>query len=268
MTERNVSKGERRQAIYQYLKEHGSISLQQLTEQFQCSEATARRDLEALEENGGIIRTLGGGAKYVAKAAMYEVPFREKEQLLLEEKEAIADVAVSFVKEGDVIGLTGGTTTYLIAKALKRKKHVTIVTNAVNIAMELADMDDLQVVLTGGMLRNKNYELSGPLAERTLEVLNIHTLFMGVDGVSAEQGISTHSEFDASIAKLMMSRSERTIAVFDHSKWLRSSLFHIAPLSALHGCISNAVPPADTLSMLQQIGLQVHIAEKQGASFK
>jgi DeoR/GlpR family transcriptional regulator of sugar metabolism len=259
LRERNGSKEERQEQILENILQYGSISLQEVVREFQCSEATARRDLEALEKAGKVIRTMGGGAKPAGLASGREIPFHEKQNKLYREKESIAQLAASLVEEGDVIGLTGGTTTYLIARALKSRRNITVVTNAVNIAMELADNEDIQVVLTGGMLRNKNFELCGPLAERTLEALNIHIMFMGIDGFSAEQGISTYSELEANTAKMMMKRTERTIAVFDHTKSGRNSLFQVAQVEALYGIITDDEPGDELRARLESERVNVYV---------
>jgi len=252
------NKTERQEQVLAYLERYGSISLPEVTEKFDCSEATARRDLDDLEKAGKVIRTMGGGAKYDNGGIIREIPFREKQGALLSEKEAIARKAASLVEEGDVVGLTGGTTTFLIAKELKRRRNITVVTNAVNIAMELADSEDLQVVLTGGVLRNRSFELCGPLAEQTVKALNIHKMFMGVDGVD-EKGVSTYSELEANIANMLMHRSKLTIAVFDHTKIGKSSLFHVASLSELHGCITDDFP-AVMAERMEQAGVKIYRA--------
>jgi len=256
------NKSERQEQVLAYLERYGSISLAGMTDQFDCSEATARRDLDDLEKAGKVIRTMGGGAKYNGGPLVREVPFREKQHARYREKEAIAALAASLVEEGDVIGLTGGTTTFLIARELKKRRNVTVVTNAVNIAMELADADEIQVVLTGGVLRNRSFELCGPLAEQTVKALNIHKMFMGVDGVT-EQGVSTYSELEANIASLLMGRAKRTIAVFDSSKIGKSSLFHVASLGELHACITDRMPE-DPGASSELAGVRVHAAFGEG----
>jgi len=234
------SKGElRRDKILELLKLRGKLSVQDIVEATGSSEATARRDLDVLEKTGSIIRTIGG-----AMQATQEVPFAAKQSALLQEKERIAETAASLVREGDVICLTGGTTTYLIARALKQHRGITIVTNAVNIAAELADAEDVQVVVTGGVMRSKSYELIGPLAESVIGKLNISKMFLGVDGVSAEHGFTMHSELEARIAQLLIERSSEVYAVFDHSKLLRSALFTIIPLDRATGIITDRQPDA------------------------
>ncbi|WP_127589212.1 DeoR/GlpR family DNA-binding transcription regulator [Paenibacillus koleovorans] len=261
MSVHSLSKGEqRRDAIVAMLKQKGRISVQDIVDTLHCSEATARRDLDLLEKTEGIIRTIGG-ALYDAHSPVREVSFQEKTSLSWLEKERIAATAASLVEDGDVIGLSGGTTTYHIARALKSRRGITVVTNAINIAMELADSEDIQVVVAGGILRSKSYELCGPLAEKLIEGLNIGKMFLGIDGVALSQGLTTYSESEAQIAKALIKRSDQTLAVFDRTKVGRTSLFSIAPLTAVHGCITDA--PLDPVfrQELERIGVRVHLAE-------
>lgn len=265
MRERRKSKVEqRRDRILSMLKQHGKITIADIAERLDCSEGTARRDLAELEKQGGVIRSLGG-AQLEGNAAGREIPFSEKKQMLWLEKEAIAARAALLVSEGDVVALTGGTTTFLIARALKFHRRITVVTNAVNIAMELSDSEEIQVVLTGGVMRRNTFELCGPLAATIIERLNINLMFMGVDGVTPGQGLTTFSELEADIARLMMKRSQKTVAVFDHSKTKRSSLFSIAPLTMIHGCITDRIPERELKRFLERHRIPLHVAEPAAA---
>lgn len=242
------------------LKQKGRISVQEIVDTLHCSEATARRDLDALEQTDSVIRTIGG-AVYDAFHMAKEASFQEKTAISWVEKERIAQQAASLVGEGDIIGLSGGTTTYLIAKALKSRSGITVVTNALNIAMELADSDGIQLVVAGGVLRHKSYELCGPLAEKVVESLHIGKMFLGIDGVALAQGLTTHSESEAQIAKILINRSAQTFAVFDRSKVGRVSLFPIAPLSEVHACITDAPLPGAFKDELLKRGIRVYVAE-------
>jgi DeoR/GlpR family transcriptional regulator of sugar metabolism len=256
-----LSKGElRRQKILDMLKLQGKISIQDILDALNCSEATARRDLDLLEKSGRLIRTIGGAVSDAGLAATgLEIPFAEKRALNWKEKEAIAALAAGMVEEGDVVCLTGGTTTYLIAKQLKRSQHITVVTNAVNIAMELADADGIQVVVSGGVMRSKSFELCGPLAEKVIESINITKMFMGVDGVTPEHGFTTYSELEARIARMFIQRSSRVFAVFDHSKWGKSSLFTIVPLEEVDGVIVDREFEAGFMRACEDKGCHVWI---------
>ncbi|GIP37265.1 GntR family transcriptional regulator [Paenibacillus sp. J31TS4] len=263
MTEPNPTKGKQRRAgILNVLKQNGRISVQEIVARFQCSEATARRDLDLLEQTEPIVRTIGG-ALFDGYSSARETSFSERKNVSWIEKEAIAAKAASLITEGDIIGLSGGTTTYLIAKQLKARRGITVVTNAVNIAMELADNDDIQVLVTGGMMRNKSFELCGPLAERMVEHLNIGKMFIGIDGITASLGLSTFSESEAQIAKVLIKRSEHTYAVFDHSKLGKGSLFSIAPLSSLHACITDELTDDAIREELDRLHVQIYLTQSE-----
>jgi DeoR family transcriptional regulator of aga operon/DeoR family fructose operon transcriptional repressor len=255
-----LSKGEqRRKVILDMLHKNGKIFVQDIVEQLQCSEATARRDLDLLEKSAGIIRTIGG-ALY-EPGMVREEPFNEKKDKCWAEKQAIARKVMDLIVEGDVIGLSGGTTTYLISKELKKREGITVVTNAVNIAMELADSEGIQVVVIGGVMRKKSYELSGPLAEHMIENLHIGKTFLGIDGLSIDRGIMTYSELEAHTARMLIKQSKQTFAVFDHTKIEQTSLFIVAPLHELSGIVTDRALDESYASKLQEQGLELFIGD-------
>jgi len=267
-----LSKGDlRRSKALELIKQHGKISLQEIVEAIGCSEATARRDLDLLEKSGQIIRTIGGAIYEGAlmQTASSEIPFADKRFFQRQGKERIAEVAASLVKEGDVVSLTGGTTTFFIARALKKHRNITIVTNAVNIATELADAEGIQVVVIGGVMRPKSYELIGPLAESVIDKINITKMFLGIDGVSVEHGFTMHSELEARIARLLIERSSQVYAVFDHSKLERTALFTIIPLAGATGVITNDQPDNWFKEACEERQIAVYVTpETEGSSLE
>lgn len=254
--------GLRRAGILEYVKLHGKISVQELIQQFNCSEATARRDLDWLDKSGKVIRTIGG-AIYEGNLRQEpaELAFRDKQFSLKEEKEKIAGIAASLVQEGDVVCLTGGTTTFFIARALKNHQRITIVTNAVNIAAELAGAEGVRVVVIGGVMRAGSYELIGPLAESVVKQVNVTKMFLGVDGVSREHGFTMHSELESSIAQQLIMRSSEVYPVFDDSKLKKSALFTIIPLDKATGIITNKQPEPWLESACTQQQVKIYTGE-------
>lgn len=259
-----TSKGEARRAkMLELIKVGGRLSIQEITSALQISEATARRDLDLLERSGPIIRTIGG-AVYEGMPAQpaAELPFADKRQAQLQEKERIAETAAGLVSEGDVICLTGGTTTFLIARALKARRNITVVTNAVNIAFELADAEDVQVVVVGGVMRAKSYELIGPLAESVADRINVTKMFLGVDGVSETHGWTMHSEMEVRIAQMLIRRSGEVYPVFDDSKLAKTALFTIMPLADATGIVTNRQPDGWLARACEEHGMTVHLPEQ------
>ena len=189
-----MRQSERLSAILEALANDGSVGVADLATQLDVSAATVRRDLEFLEQQRMLTRTHGGA---VAQGVLYELPLRYKSGRHQEEKKRIAAEAASRVADGVAIGLTGGTTTTEEARAVIDRQRLTVVTNALNIASELAIRPNLKLVVTGGYARPESYELVGPLAEQALAGLNLDVVFLGVDGISPTAGITTHHEVEA-----------------------------------------------------------------------
>lgn len=167
--------------ILERLSSDGSIGVVEVARELRVSPATVRRDLQLLEGQHLLGRTHGGA---VQQGVLYELPLRYKSMRQAGEKRRIAAEAASRVSDGSAIGLSGGTTTTEVARALVDREELTVVTNALNIAAEIAVRPNLKLVVTGGVARPESYELVGPLAETSLEGLNLDIVFLSVDGIS------------------------------------------------------------------------------------
>jgi DeoR family transcriptional regulator, aga operon transcriptional repressor len=246
---------ERRRAILDLLTNQGRVLVAELSRKFETSQVTIRKDLEVLHAHGLVHRTHGGALP--AREGAFEDPtLREKEKLHRQEKLRIAETAAARVKEGQVIILDSGTTTTAIARALRGFQNLTIITNAVNIAAELAGTA-VEVILTGGTLRKNSFSLVGPIAEETLHRLNADLLFLGVDGFDVHYGLSTPNLPEAKVNRVMVEISRRIVAVCDSSKFGRRSLSLISPTSVLQEVISDRAAPKSDLRVLKQAGIEV-----------
>src|SRR5581483_8544786 len=246
---------ERRRAILALLNRHGRVLVSDLAHEFDTSQVTIRKDLEILHASGLIHRTHGGALP--AREGMLEDPaLRDKEKLHRREKLQIAAAAAAMVSEGQVVILDSGTTTTAIARALRNHKNLTIITNAVNIAAELSG-SALEVVLTGGTLRNNSFSLVGPIAEESLRRLNADILFLGVDGFDVHYGLSTPNLLQAKVTPTMMEVARVSVAVCDASKFGRRSLSLIAPPSAIHHVITDRAIPKPDLNVLKKAHIDV-----------
>lgn len=207
-------------AILDLLAAQGEVTVDELVDSFGASPATTRRDLDSLAERRLLTRTHGGA---VAQSVAYELPIRYKSHLRTAEKDRIAAAASALVVPGAVVGLSGGTTTTAIAAALAARddlgeRSVTIVTNAVNIAAQLATRPDIKVVVTGGVIQSRTYELVGPFVEQLLGGVQLDFAFIGVNALSAETGASTHDEAEAAVNRMMAQRARTAVIVTDASK--------------------------------------------------
>lgn len=207
-------------AILDLLAAQGEVSVDELVERFGASAATTRRDLDSLAERRLLTRTHGGA---VAQSLAYELPIRYRSHHRTGAKEQIAAVAAALVEPGQVVGLSGGTTTNAIATALAARDDLadlglTVVTNAVNIAAQLAMRPEFKVVVTGGVIHSRSYELVGPFVEQLLRGVRLDIAFIGVNGMDAAAGATTQDEREAAVNRMMAERARRAVVVTDSSK--------------------------------------------------
>lgn len=246
---------ERRRTILELLQSEKRVLVADLAQQFQTSPVSIRKDLEALHAQGLIQRT-HGGALPTRYGALEDPSLLEKGPLHRKTKIRIAAVAAQLVSEGQVVILDSGTTTTEIARALRNQRNLTVITNAVNIAAELAN-SPVEVILTGGAVRKNSFSLVGPIAEETLRRLNADILFLGVDGFDARTGPSTPNLLEAKVNSIMTEIARRTIVVCDSSKFGRRSLSHIAQLSSIQQVITDKGIPKADLQALTNLGIVV-----------
>ncbi len=246
---------ERHRTILDLLNRVGRVVVRDLARQFQISEVTIRKDLDELYKRGLVDRT-HGGALPLREDVFEDLTLREKEKLYSKGKIRIAAAAANKVKEGHVIILDSGTTTTAIARALRNFRQLTVVTNAVNIAVELAGTA-VEVVLTGGKMRKNSFSLVGPIAEEVLRQLNADILFLSVDGIDVPYGLSTPNLPEAKVNRVMTAAAKRTVVVCDSSKFGRRSPSHILSVSAFQEVITDrGISPAD-LRALKKAGVDV-----------
>jgi len=249
---------ERRELVLQALLRQEHVDVGDLSRRFQVSQSTIRRDLLVLERQGLLRRQYGGAS--AQERVLYEEPYREKMREHIAEKLKIALAASRLIQDGDVIALSGGTTTMQIARAIKHRTGITVVTNAVNIAAELAGASQLRVVVTGGTLRSPSFELVGPLAEQSLQSMYVNKAFIGVNGLSVPQGITTHNEIEALTNRAMLHQAQEVYVVADHSKLGKIAFSVISPLSSVHCLITDDGIEPGMRARLEEAGLRVVVA--------
>ena len=249
---------ERRRRILEIISEEGRGLVKDLAARLETSQVTIRKDLESLHSEG-LLQRSHGGALPVRTGTLLDPSLQEKEKLHRKEKQRIGEAAAALVKEGECLILDSGTTTTAVARALRNRGRLTVITNAVNIAAELAGTS-VEVILTGGILRENSFSLVGPLAEETLGRLSADIFFLAVDGFDVHYGPTTPNLLEAKVNREMIKISRRTICVCDSSKFGRRSLSQITPPSAIYQVITdNKISKAD-LNELAEAGIKVTIA--------
>jgi DeoR family transcriptional regulator, aga operon transcriptional repressor len=236
------------------LSDGGTVGVAELCADLGVSAATIRRDLEQLERQRLLRRTHGGA---VAHGVSYELPLRYKGSRHHEEKRRIAIEAAMRIAEGSAIGLTGGTTTTEVARAVADRAGLTVVTNALNIASELAVRPNVKLLVTGGVARSESYELVGPLAEATLAGLHLDVVFLGVDGIAPGEGCTTHHEVEAHTNMSLIGRARRTVVVADGSKLGRTAFAQICGLDRIDELITDTTADSSVVAALEDAGVAV-----------
>jgi len=250
---------QRRQQILQTLVEHGNVQVSELVERFAVSAVTIRADLTHIESQGLATRTHGGAT--LVRTPPQEQDIHEKDALNLPMKDRIGIEAAKLVKAGDNIIIDSGSTTMTLARHLRGHREVTVMTNGLNIAWELANAPGVELLLTGGLLRKQSLSLHGSQAEASLNTYSFDTLFLGVDGLDLQFGLTTHDEAEARLNHRMVERARRIVVLTDASKFGRVSLHRIALLDQIHAIITDAGIDDATREGLQRLGIEVIIAE-------
>jgi DeoR family transcriptional regulator, aga operon transcriptional repressor len=254
---------ERLSAMLDILGRRSKVDVEDLAAELDVSAATIRRDLDHLAEQQLLTRTRGGA---VTNNVAYDLPLRYKTARHASEKERIGRAAAALAARGSVIGLNGGTTTTEIARALAIRPDLntgadepalTVVTNALNIANELAVRPHVKIVVTGGVARPQSFELTGPLATLILHEITLDVVFLGVDAVDPEHGAYAHHEGEASINRLMASRARRVVVAADSSKLGKHAFAQICPISAVHQLITDDAADPAAVTAFKELGVEV-----------
>jgi DeoR family transcriptional regulator, aga operon transcriptional repressor len=239
-----VSRYSRWNDLLELLAAEGQLQVERAAEVLGVSAATVRRDFDELAQQQ-MLRRIRGGA--VAQGVTYDLPLRYKSERHPSEKQRIAAAAAALVRPGQVTGLNGGTTTTEVARALAVRPDLnagtstgaTVVTNALNIAAELAVRQHIKIVATGGVARPQSYELTGPLATGVLEQVTLDVAILGVDGIDAAAGATAHHEGEASINRLMASRAGRVVVAADSSKVGRRAFARICAIGEVQVLVTD-----------------------------
>jgi DeoR family transcriptional regulator, aga operon transcriptional repressor len=252
---------ERRRHILDMLDLTKRVTVRELAKTFSVSEVTVRGDLEALAQMGALVRSHGGAVKALTPAP--DLPISLKERLRQSEKARIGAVAASMIRDGETVIFDSGTTTAAVARCVGslRLNSLTVITNALNIALELASIPQIDIIMLGGIVRGGALSLVGPHAEQALMNLNADRMFLGVDGIDPEVGLTTPDLLEAQLSALMIKVSREVIAVADSSKFSQRSLSVIAKLDAIDKLVTDEGISSQMVRAIQSSGVEVVIAK-------
>jgi DeoR family transcriptional regulator of aga operon len=250
---------ERRQKIQEIIEEKGKITVDDIVGKFSISAVTARSDLDVLAKRGNVMRSHGGAVRQLS--AVVDYPLRFKESMHHAEKVRIGHAAAQLIQPYHNIILDSGTTTVQIARQIKaaRIRPLTVITNALNVAYELAETDGITLIIIGGILRPASSSLVGPQAERMLQDLRADHLFLGVDGLHPDVGYCTPDILEAQLNASMIRVSNEVTVVADASKFGRHSLSLIGKIECARRVITDARVSAQSAEALRAKGVELVI---------
>jgi DeoR family transcriptional regulator, fructose operon transcriptional repressor len=255
---------ERRLKIIEIVYKHKRVSVKDLCDQLFASEATIRRDLTLLEDEKKLERTHGGAIIRSTLPIEKEDTFQEKEGSSLYEKKLIALHAFSLLKENDAIFIDGGTTTLELAKLIGRcRLKLSVFTNASHFSTYIATNPKAELFMIGGRIRNTTLAVVGQLAVDTIRRFRLTKVFIGVNGVSIEYGLTTPDFEEAEIKRAILESGRERIVLIDPSKFNKAALCEILPISAIDMIITCASEPLEIAESFRNIGVQFINAQEK-----
>lgn len=249
---------ERHNSILELLKQRGSIPVSDLADILKVSSVTIRKDLTFLEEKKLLYRT--HGSAILINPYINDRHVSEKEKLNTEEKQAIGKVAASLIAPDDSIIIASGTTMFFLAHAIKPREHLTVITSSINVTSILSRHKDIDIIQLGGMVRNSSVSVVSEYAEKMLENFSCSKLFIGVDGIDLDYGLTTTNLMEASLNKSMIQAAQKTIVLTDSSKFGRRGFGKICGLEAIDQIITDNKIPSKTVQSLEDMGIEVTLA--------
>lgn len=250
---------ERRSLILNLLNENKSILVQDMAIHFNVTEETIRRDLRVLEKQGLLLRTHGGAV--LPDDTISEPSLEVRQVINITGKNAIGREAAKKISDGDTIILDASTSSLYVAKNIKDKRSVTVITNANKIIHELSDCSEITLISTGGTLRHRSMSFVGRAAENALDCYYANKAFISAKGFSPDQGLSDSNELESDFRKKMIQRSREVIFLCDHTKFNKVGYLTTTGLESVHTIISDVALPEEWLEKTDKLGIKTIVAQ-------
>jgi DeoR/GlpR family transcriptional regulator of sugar metabolism len=248
---------ERRQEILLLLQAQGRVSVAELSQRFGVSEVTIRGDLQALAHERLIVRTHGGAV--LASEGISELALTMRRRRQGAEKVRIGQAAAALVADGDAIFLDSSSTSLAIAQQIKDRRHMTVITNGLEVARALFDAAEIKLVLLGGMLDRVTSSLVGGYGIGEIQRFNIEKGFFGAHGIDSGAGLTDVSADEAAVKRPLVSLCRQTIAVLDATKWGRVGLASFAELTQVNTIVTDRGAPETLVNQVRSLGCEVTI---------
>lgn len=245
---------ERRNAILEKLQAERRVVVSELSQIYKVSEETIRRDLEKLENDGFVIKSYGGAV--INENANVDLPFNIRKKRNVISKKKIAEVISSRIKDGTSIMLDASSTAVYIAKALKERKNLTLITNSIEILIEMFDTPNVNVLSTGGAMREGSFALVGPQTDKMLKSYHVDVAIVSAKGFDLETGMTDTEELHANNKKTMLHAGREKVLAVDSSKFGKTAFTEIGTLEDISMVVTDAKPDEVWLQAFKEYGIE------------
>jgi DeoR/GlpR family transcriptional regulator of sugar metabolism len=258
-TEQHMLAIERRKKIIELLNQQKSVMVPELSLLFGVTEETIRRDLEKLEQNGILVRTYGGAT--LVEESFHEAPVEERQSINYDGKERIGRKAAGLINDGDTIFLDASTSALQVAKSIKDRKGITVITNSEKVIIELSKSEGINVISTGGILRKKSMSYVGKIAEYNItNNYYARKAFVSCHGFTLNRGLTDSNEQEADIKKAVMNCCDEVIFLCDRSKFGKLGFSVLASLDEINCLVTDQAPEQEWTTELDRQSVQTIIA--------
>lgn len=250
---------ERRNEILAKLQDENKVLVSDLSQYYEVTEETIRRDLEKLEQEGFAKKTYGGAI--LCDNLSLELPYNVRKRTNVLGKQKIAKVVGKMIQDGDRIMLDSSSTALYIAKKIKNRKNITVITNSIEILLELSDKTGWKVLSTGGLLKEGALSLVGQQAERMIDNFHVDKVIISCKGIDKEYGITDSNEPDIQVKKHFMKAAKQRILAVDNTKFDKISFMKMGELSNFNMMVTDLPPDDIWMETINQSGIELHFAE-------
>ena len=252
-----ISIAERHQYILNKIQANGSLDVQGLCKELDVSSVTIRKDLKLLEDKNLLYRTHGGATLH--NPYTVDRPVNEKEHLQSDEKMRIGAMGAELIEDNDSVIIASGTTVLALARCIKPKGNLTVITSALNVALELVHNANIEVIQLGGLLRRSSSSVTGPYSDNVLSNVFCSKLFLGVDGIDLEFGLTTTNAFEAHLNRQMIDASQKIIVLADSTKFGKRGFGRICGIEEVDHIITDKGISDHTVKTLRDLGIKISI---------
>jgi DeoR/GlpR family transcriptional regulator of sugar metabolism len=248
-------KAERQNRVRRLVEQAGRVTVTELSERFEVSEATIRRDLEELDGLGWLQRTHGGAVR--VERATREPPILQRVHENENEKQRIAGAAVKLIHPGETIFLGSGSTVMQVARRLPEPIHLTVVTNSLPVVNQLASRPEIELIVIGGMLRTSELSMVGHIAEQGVSELRADRVFMGMRAIDAHHGLTNDYLPETMTDRMILEIAPQVIVLADHQKFGKVSSALVGPVTTAQIIITGTETSQVFVTELQELGIEV-----------